>query len=167
MFNKAEIQDTHKLEIQWKFRTPTNWKFSGNSGHPQIGNSVEIQDTHKLNSWVSQIYACKVNLWVSQIYSATRVQLRVANLIRDILDIVDTITGLNRYLGAVQCITIMPGRHVADLEEDARAGLIERPRSLPPKYFYDARGAELFGRICETPEYYPTRTEDALVTAVR
>ena len=105
----------------------------------------------------------KVNSWVSQIYSGTRVQLWVADLIWDILDIVDTITGFSRYLGAVQCITVMPGRHVADLEEDARAGLIERPRSLPPKYFYDARGAELFGRICETPEYYPTRTEDALL----
>ncbi len=33
------------------------------------------------------------------------------------------------------------------------------PKELPPKHFYDARGAELFDRICELPEYYPTRAE--------
>ena len=59
--------------------------------------------------------------------------------------------------------TIAPARHVSGLAEDAREGLAERPRSLPPKYFYDERGAELFNRICETPEYYLTRTEDALL----
>ncbi len=53
----------------------------------------------------------------------------------------------------------MPG-----LEEDVRQGLLRGPpRSLPPKYFYDARGSALFDRICDTPEYYPTRTEDALL----
>ena len=55
----------------------------------------------------------------------------------------DTMTGSKRYPGAVQCVMIVPARHVPDLEEDARAGLVEPPRSLPPKYFYDARGAEL------------------------
>ncbi len=39
------------------------------------------------------------------------------------------------------------------------AGLRRRPRSIPPKFFYDAEGSRLFDRICETPEYYPTRTE--------
>lgn len=34
-----------------------------------------------------------------------------------------------------------------------------RPRSISPKYFYDAAGSQLFDRICELPEYYPTRTE--------
>ena len=75
----------------------------------------------------------------------------------------DTITDLGRYSRAIQCLAIAPARYVPDLVEDARAGLLERPRSLPPKYFYDARGADLFNRICETPEYYPTRTEDALL----
>lgn len=63
----------------------------------------------------------------------------------------------------VQCIAVAPVRHVPDLAQDARAGLLEPPRSLPPKYFYDARGTGLFNRICETPEYYPTRTEEALL----
>ena len=43
------------------------------------------------------------------------------------------------------------------------AGLSSRPRSIPPKYFYDARGSQLFDAITATPEYYPTRTEIALL----
>jgi dimethylhistidine N-methyltransferase len=48
-----------------------------------------------------------------------------------------------------------PGGFAADL---ARA-LSSRPRSISPKYFYDAQGSRLFDRICDLPEYYPTRTE--------
>jgi dimethylhistidine N-methyltransferase len=40
-----------------------------------------------------------------------------------------------------------------------QAGLARRPRSISPKFFYDAAGSQLFDRICELPEYYPTRTE--------
>src|SRR5256886_12729993 len=42
---------------------------------------------------------------------------------------------------------------------DVIAGLSSEPRTLPCKYFYDDRGAALFQRICELPEYYVTRTE--------
>ena len=42
---------------------------------------------------------------------------------------------------------------------DLGAALMARPRSISPKYFYDAEGSHLFDRICELPEYYPTRTE--------
>ena len=42
-------------------------------------------------------------------------------------------------------------------------GLRRTPRSVPPKFFYDAAGSALFDRICELPEYYPTRTELALL----
>ncbi|MBA3774075.1 MAG: L-histidine N(alpha)-methyltransferase [Ramlibacter sp.] len=42
---------------------------------------------------------------------------------------------------------------------DLMAALGSRPRSISPKYFYDAAGSQLFDRICELPEYYPTRTE--------
>ncbi|VAW78850.1 Dimethylhistidine N-methyltransferase [hydrothermal vent metagenome] len=52
---------------------------------------------------------------------------------------------------------------VADIVEDASKGLIKSPRSMPPKYFYDERGSQLFDAICETREYYPTRTEEALL----
>jgi len=46
---------------------------------------------------------------------------------------------------------------------DALSGLLRSPKRLPSKYFYDARGSELFERICEQPEYYPTRTEIAIM----
>ena len=50
-----------------------------------------------------------------------------------------------------------------EIIEDARRGLLQRPRWLPPKYFYDAAGSALFDRICDTPEYYPTRVEHNLL----
>lgn len=52
---------------------------------------------------------------------------------------------------------------VDNLLDDARTGLLSRPKTLPAKYFYDARGSELFQAICQTPEYYPTRAEAALL----
>ncbi len=47
--------------------------------------------------------------------------------------------------------------------EAVRAGLGQRPRRIPPRFFYDARGSELFERICRLPEYYVTRTEFAIL----
>lgn len=49
------------------------------------------------------------------------------------------------------------------LRADARAGLTASPKHLPPKWFYDARGSALFEDITALPEYYPTRTEAALL----
>jgi dimethylhistidine N-methyltransferase len=49
--------------------------------------------------------------------------------------------------------------------DDVIAGLSSARKALPPKYFYDERGSRLFEAICGTPEYYPTRTETALMTA--
>jgi L-histidine Nalpha-methyltransferase len=49
------------------------------------------------------------------------------------------------------------------LAEDALNGLTRSFKELPPKHFYDRRGAELFERICELPEYYPTRAERAIL----
>jgi L-histidine Nalpha-methyltransferase len=45
------------------------------------------------------------------------------------------------------------------LRADARQGLDRRPRELPPKWFYDERGSQLFDAITRLPEYYPTRRE--------
>ena len=45
------------------------------------------------------------------------------------------------------------------LYEDVIEGLKRTPKSIPPKYFYDEYGSRLFDAICNTPEYYPTRTE--------
>jgi L-histidine N-alpha-methyltransferase len=49
------------------------------------------------------------------------------------------------------------------LRADARAGLTADPKYLPPKWFYDARGSALFEQITQLPEYFPTRTERALL----
>src|SRR5215469_4595933 len=46
---------------------------------------------------------------------------------------------------------------------EIRAGLARKPRSIPPKYFYDEVGSRLFDAICELPEYYLTRAEHALL----
>lgn len=47
--------------------------------------------------------------------------------------------------------------------EDMVAGLSRSPKATPPKWFYDAEGSALFGEITQLPEYYPTRTEMALL----
>lgn len=54
----------------------------------------------------------------------------------------------------------LPQDHLArTLRADVQAGLGSRPRTLPPKWFYDKLGSELFDRITELPEYYPSRAE--------
>jgi L-histidine N-alpha-methyltransferase len=54
----------------------------------------------------------------------------------------------------------------ASLRADALAGLTATPKSLPPKWFYDAQGSALFEKITELPEYYPTRAERAILRSV-
>jgi L-histidine N-alpha-methyltransferase len=51
------------------------------------------------------------------------------------------------------------------IREDARAGLTASPKSLPPKWFYDERGSELFDKITRLDEYYLTRAERSILTA--
>ena len=51
------------------------------------------------------------------------------------------------------------------LADDVLDGLTRPFKELPPKHFYDARGGELFDRITELPEYYPTRAERAILAA--
>ncbi|MFD7721384.1 L-histidine N(alpha)-methyltransferase [Streptomyces sp. NPDC059814] len=61
----------------------------------------------------------------------------------------------------------------AALRADVLHGLTRQPKTLPPKWFYDARGSKLFEEITRLPEYYPTRAEreilidraDAIATA--
>lgn len=49
------------------------------------------------------------------------------------------------------------------LRQDVRAGLTAEAKWLPPKWFYDSRGSELFEEITRLPEYYPTRAERAVL----
>jgi L-histidine N-alpha-methyltransferase len=51
------------------------------------------------------------------------------------------------------------------LRADARAGLSATPKVLPPKWFYDERGSELFEKITHLDEYYPTRAERSILRA--
>ncbi|EME19566.1 L-histidine N(alpha)-methyltransferase [Rhodococcus triatomae] len=62
-------------------------------------------------------------------------------------------------------VHLAPEQLDENLREDARVGLTASPKWLPPKWFYDARGSELFDRITRLPEYYPTRTERELLRA--
>jgi L-histidine N-alpha-methyltransferase len=54
---------------------------------------------------------------------------------------------------------------IDDLIRDVQAGLGVEPRSLPPRWFYDERGSELFEEITRLPEYYQSRTETAILRA--
>lgn len=53
----------------------------------------------------------------------------------------------------------------AALRADVLHGLTRTPKALPPKWFYDARGSELFEEITRLPEYYPTRAEREILIA--
>ena len=53
----------------------------------------------------------------------------------------------------------------AALRADVLSGLTGTPKTLPPKWFYDAHGSELFEQITELPEYYPTRAEREILVA--
>ena len=61
----------------------------------------------------------------------------------------------------VELFDAHPG--VADLRREVLDGLSAEPRAIPPKFFYDERGSELFDQICELPEYYQTRTETEIL----
>ncbi|MEH2139559.1 L-histidine N(alpha)-methyltransferase [Nostoc sp.] len=63
---------------------------------------------------------------------------------------------IQRLLGATQIVAPSSG-------SDVVKGLTQTPKSLPPSYFYDDRGSELFEQICDLPEYYLTRTETTIL----
>jgi dimethylhistidine N-methyltransferase len=66
--------------------------------------------------------------------------------------------------GAPGRVTVLDLEPVsADFLAEVVAGLSSTPRTLPCKFFYDERGADLFQKICELPEYYITRTETELL----
>src|SRR5579871_5792708 len=81
-------------------------------------------------------------------------------------DSLDTLKGFVEMATYVQTVDI---GHSATADErealtrEVRRGLTARPRSLSPWMFYDAEGSRLFERITTLPEYYPTRTERAIL----
>lgn len=64
---------------------------------------------------------------------------------------------MSQHRDGIELLDLEPA--TSDFREEVLAGLSVEPRTLPSKFFYDERGAELFQRICELPEYYITRTE--------
>lgn len=68
-------------------------------------------------------------------------------------------------------MTLTLSNHLAEdaalhaLRRDVFVGLQQTPKSLPPKWFYDDAGSDLFDQITRLPEYYPTRTEAAILRA--
>ncbi len=66
-----------------------------------------------------------------------------------------------RDLGVVRFYNFLP--EGTSFLGEVLSGLALPRKALPPKYFYDARGCSLFEQICELPEYYPTRTELAIM----
>ena len=67
--------------------------------------------------------------------------------------------------GAVVVRSYLGPNDERSLADDVLDGLTRPLKELPPKHLYDARGSELFDAICELPEYYPTRTERAILEA--
>ena len=64
---------------------------------------------------------------------------------------------------AIRIDSHLDGASERSLADDVLDGLTRPFKELPPKHFYDARGADLFDQICELPEYYPTRAERAIL----
>jgi L-histidine N-alpha-methyltransferase len=59
----------------------------------------------------------------------------------------------------LEVMNYLNGNHREQMINDIRRGMMGTQKSIPSKYFYDARGSQLFDQICMTPEYYPTKTE--------
>ncbi len=62
-------------------------------------------------------------------------------------------------------VHLYPEESVRALREDVARGLTSAPKELPPKWFYDERGSQLFDEITRLPEYYPTRREREILLA--
>jgi L-histidine N-alpha-methyltransferase len=62
-------------------------------------------------------------------------------------------------------VYLTPDHTERSLRQDARLGLTSSPKWLPSKWFYDARGSDLFEQITRLPEYYPTRAEASILVA--
>src|SRR3954464_4004567 len=60
-------------------------------------------------------------------------------------------------------VPLPPGGPLSGMAADVRAGLTKPFKELSPRYFYDEHGSELFERITELPEYYPTRCERGIL----
>src|SRR6266566_3208714 len=65
-------------------------------------------------------------------------------------------------LSFIHCASSRPQMSLAEV---VAQGLSANPKTLPCRFFYDERGSQLFEQICDLPEYYLTRTEQAILEA--
>lgn len=80
------------------------------------------------------------------------------------LPVVDTgLVQPTRREGRLTLQELKPTQPALDMTTEVRIGLSAARKWLPPKYFYDAHGSQLFEKICATREYYPSRVEDQLL----
>jgi L-histidine N-alpha-methyltransferase len=70
---------------------------------------------------------------------------------------------LREATGEVRIDVYLRDGALATIADDVREGLCGSPKQLPPKYFYDSRGSQLFEQITALPEYYPTRAEQTIL----
>ena len=63
----------------------------------------------------------------------------------------------------MNCRTVTPTRTIPDLTEDVVRGLFASQKHLPPKYFYDDKGSELFDQICDCLLYTSDAADDSSV----
>ncbi|MEO8696151.1 MAG: L-histidine N(alpha)-methyltransferase [Acidimicrobiales bacterium] len=70
---------------------------------------------------------------------------------------------MTAFVGPVIDVFLHPEDLQRALANDVREGLSARPKVLPPKWFYDAQGSELFDKITRLPEYYPTEAERSIL----
>lgn len=70
---------------------------------------------------------------------------------------------MNNYNNRFTCNKLKPTKPVNTLAEDVIEGLSAKVFNLPPKYFYDDRGSDLFAQICDSKDYYLTREENKLL----
>lgn len=67
---------------------------------------------------------------------------------------------------SLETLNYLDGKYKNDIAKDIRECLTASQKHIPCKYFYDARGSRLFEDICRLPEYYPTRTELAILREI-
>ncbi|MFC1943881.1 L-histidine N(alpha)-methyltransferase [Chloroflexota bacterium] len=68
--------------------------------------------------------------------------------------------------GSINTVNCLDATYSDDIARDIREGLTASQKYIPCKYLYDARGSKLFEEICLLPEYYPTRTEVAILEEI-
>jgi dimethylhistidine N-methyltransferase len=74
-----------------------------------------------------------------------------------------TVKALQKEHPRLRWITLNSSEIIINAGADIIQGLNQTPKTLPCRYFYDDRGSELFEQICDLREYYPTRTEQAIL----